>query len=102
MNAAVIPLPADHQDYAAAREVLRCENATRAQIIDALTVLNWSRDLTDIFLVREMTKAIGPQHDLGQNAEFFAEMNAPHKSRRLESLLLVAAALAMIALAVLQ
>lgn len=46
------------EGFAAARATLRDPAATRAQIIDACAVLDWSHDPDDILTLREMRAAL--------------------------------------------
>lgn len=82
MTAHVFRLPDQHQDFYAAREVLRSSAATRDQIIMACDVLAKSRDWMDLRLVSDMRNALWAEHrviaerlSIGVNAPLFEAMN---------------------------
>ena len=84
MTALIFSLPDQHQDFAAARAVLRCEGSTRQQLLDACTVLSASHDWQDVLLVRDMLGQLGRPVavDLGDNAALFAELNRRRRADR--------------------
>lgn len=99
MKSAIINLPEQHQDFAAAREVLRYSGSTRAQLSTACDVLSASNNWMDIRLVSMTRNALWANDasellpdaraiyndmafaDLGQNAGIFAAMNTRKRDR---------------------